>query len=50
VLEDAENGFSMTFREGLQIAWQFYLQALQSILDYEHLLEKMLKYTHSVLN
>jgi transposase len=43
VLEDAENGFSMTFREGLQIAWQFYLQALQSILDYEHLLEKMLK-------
>lgn len=43
VLEDAENGFSMAFREGLEIAWLFYLQTLKNIKWYDSLLNKLLK-------
>ncbi len=42
-LEDVENGFSMAFRDGLNIAWQFYLQTHDSIRQYDHLLEQMVK-------
>lgn len=43
VLEDAENGFSLAFREGLKLAWSAYLLAVEQIITYDKLLGKTLK-------
>ncbi|WP_240652673.1 IS110 family transposase [Rheinheimera riviphila] len=40
VLEDAENGFSMVFREALKTAWEQLLQSIDSIKKYDGYLEK----------
>jgi len=40
VLEDAENGFSMIFREALQTGWQQLLLSIESIHQYDVYLEK----------
>jgi transposase len=46
VLEDAENGFSLHFRQALSITWKAYLQIVQNIKEKEHLLGQVIK-THS---
>lgn len=38
VLEDADNGFCLQFRQGLQRAWQSYLSTVESITEYDKLL------------
>jgi transposase len=43
VLEDAENGFSMSFRQALNSTWQTYLQLVDTIKEAEHLLEQEIK-------
>lgn len=40
VLEDAENGFSMIFREALHTGWQQLLRGIESIHQYDIHLEK----------
>lgn len=40
VLEDAENGFSMVFRQALHMAWQQLLLCIESIQQYDFCLEK----------
>ena len=40
VLEDAENGFSMIFREALHTGWQQLLLSIESIREYDIHLEK----------
>jgi len=37
-LEDAENGFSFEFREGLDLLWKAYQQMVMNIKDYDRLL------------
>lgn len=41
VLEDAENGFSMFFREAVQTGWQQLLLSIESIHQYDIYLEKV---------
>ena len=43
VLENAENGFVMAFREALDATWQHYLFLLDTIKTYEAALEKVIK-------
>lgn len=43
VLEDAENGFSDSFREGLHLAWKNYEALTTRLEHYEELLAKTLK-------
>jgi transposase len=40
VLEDAENGFSMLFREAVQTAWEQFMLRVESIKQYDRCLEK----------
>lgn len=39
-LEDAENGFSMEFRQALHLAWTQYLNLVETILKYDICVEK----------
>lgn len=43
VLEDAENGFCLQFRKGLQRAWGTYLSTVEAIADYDKLLGSTMK-------
>jgi len=43
VLEDAENEFSIHFRQALNITWKTYLQIVQNIKEKEHLLGQVIK-------
>jgi len=43
VLEDAENGFCMQFRQALDITWKLYLQTVQNIKEKETLLAQTIK-------
>ena len=43
VLEEAENGFSIEFRQALDIAWKQYSQILESIRVYDECLESSIK-------
>ena len=43
VLEDAENGFCMPFREALQATWQLYLQTVENIAKKDKFLEQAIK-------
>lgn len=43
VLEDAENKFSMAFRESLNAAWQHHLELIKSIATYDRCLEESIK-------
>lgn len=43
ILEDAENGFSMYFRDALHTVWQAFLTAVDSIDKYDKLLEKAME-------
>ena len=40
LLEDADNGFSMPFRDALYTGWQQYLTNLESIQEYDTCIEK----------
>ena len=40
VLEDAENGFSMVFRQALSTSWQQLQRGIESINQYDLYLEK----------
>jgi len=42
-LEDAENGFSAEFREGLNILWKAYEQIITNIKSYDQLLSQALE-------
>ena len=41
VLENAENEFSMAFREALEAAWQHHLEIIKSIATYDRSLEEL---------
>ncbi len=43
ILEDAENGFCMPFREALQATWQLYLQTVENITKKDKFLEQAIK-------
>ncbi|MCK5666743.1 MAG: IS110 family transposase [Thiotrichaceae bacterium] len=43
VLEDAENGFCMPFRQALDNTWRLYLQTVQDIKEKERLLEQVIR-------
>ena len=43
VLKDAENGFSMAFREALNTAWQHHLVLIKSISTYDRCLEESIE-------
>jgi len=43
VLEDAENGFCMPFRDALHATWQLYLQMVENIKQTEGLLSEVIK-------
>jgi len=43
VLEDADNGFAVAFRQALAATWQSYLSLLEGIKAYEVALERILK-------
>lgn len=43
VLEDAENGFCMSFREGLKLAWDNYATINLALKAYDNLLAETLK-------
>ena len=40
VLEDAENGFSMVFRDALNVAWKQFLSSVKAVQKYDIYLEK----------
>lgn len=43
VLEDAENGFCMPFRQALDHTWKLYLLTVQDVKDKDRLLEQVIK-------
>ena len=43
VLEDAENGFCIHFRQALDLTWKLYLQTVQNIKEKERLLGQIIK-------
>lgn len=43
VLEDAENGFCIHFRQALDLTWKLYLQTVQNIKEKERLLGQTIK-------
>jgi len=43
ILEDAENGFSMAFREALDTAWRYHLTIVKSISSYDACLEQIVE-------
>ena len=43
ILEDAENEFSMAFREALDTAWQYHLTIVKSISTYDACLENIVE-------
>lgn len=43
ILEDAENGFLMAFREALDTAWRYHLTIVKSISAYDACLEKIVE-------